>query len=117
MLLFPVEQTFVRCGKGLTVVVAEIDMQNIEEQALAAYSKTLPLWLRYVDDVRANDEGLTLWRRAPLWRFSDEGLTLETSAPQIFHGGNSTFVNSFDKTKFLFLNFRLTNTTCQNVSQ
>ena len=60
MLLFPVEQTFVRCGKGLTVVVAEIDMQNIEEQALAAYSKTLPLWLRYVDDVRANDEGLTL---------------------------------------------------------
>ena len=26
-------------------------------------------------------------------------LTLETSA---FHGGNSTFINSFDKTKFLF---------------
>ena len=33
---------------------------------------------------------------------SDEGLTLETSAFQIFHGGNSTFMNSFDKTKFLF---------------
>ena len=33
---------------------------------------------------------------------SDEGLTLETSAFQIFHGGNSTFINSFDKTKFLF---------------
>ena len=32
---------------------------------------------------------------------SDEGLTLETSAFQIFHGGNSTFINSFDKTKFL----------------
>ena len=31
----------------------------------------------------------------------DEGLTLETSAFQIFHGGNSTFINSFDKTKFL----------------
>ena len=30
---------------------------------------------------------------------SDEGLTLETSAFQIFHGGNSTFINSFDKTK------------------
>ena len=33
----------------------------------------------------------------------DEGLTLETSAFQIFHGGNSTFNNSFDKTKFLTL--------------
>ena len=32
----------------------------------------------------------------------DEGLTLETSAFQIFHGGNSTFINSFDKTNFLF---------------
>ena len=32
---------------------------------------------------------------------SDEGLMLETSAFQIFHGGNSTFINSFDKTKFL----------------
>ena len=32
---------------------------------------------------------------------SDEGLTLETSAFEIFHGGNSTFINSFDKTKFL----------------
>ena len=30
---------------------------------------------------------------------SDEGLTLETSAFQIFHGDNSTFINSFDKTK------------------
>ena len=33
---------------------------------------------------------------------SDEGLTLETPAFQIFHGGNSAFINSFDKTKFLF---------------
>ena len=33
---------------------------------------------------------------------SDEGLTLETSAFQIFHGGNSTFINSFDKTQFCF---------------
>ena len=33
---------------------------------------------------------------------SDEGLTLETSAFQIFHGGNFTFITSFDKTKFLF---------------
>ena len=30
---------------------------------------------------------------------SDEGLTLETSAFQIVHGGNSTFINTFDKTK------------------
>ena len=33
-----------------SVVVAEIVMQNIEEQALATYKRTLPLWLRYVDD-------------------------------------------------------------------
>ena len=31
-----------------------------------------------------------------------EGLTLETSAFQIFHGGNFTFINLFDKTKVLF---------------
>ena len=31
---------------------------------------------------------------------SDEGLSLETSAFQIFHGGNSTFFNSFHKTNF-----------------
>ena len=34
--------------------------------------------------------------------FSDEGLTLETSAFQIFHASNSTFINSFDETKLLF---------------
>ena len=40
----------------------------------------------------------------PPWKIwkADEGLTLETSAFQIFHGGNSTFINSFDKTQFLF---------------
>ena len=31
---------------------------------------------------------------------SDEGLTPETSAFQIVHGGSSTFINTFDKTKF-----------------
>ena len=37
-------------GSPVSVVVAEIVIQNIEEQALATYSETLPLWLRYVDD-------------------------------------------------------------------
>ena len=37
-------------GSPVSVVVAEIVTQNIEEQALATYSETLPLWLRYVDD-------------------------------------------------------------------
>ena len=37
-------------GSPVSVVVAEIAMQNIKEQALATYSETLPLWLRYVDD-------------------------------------------------------------------
>ena len=32
---------------------------------------------------------------------SDEGQTLETLTFQIFDGGNSTFIHSFDKTKFL----------------
>ena len=31
--------------------------------------------------------------------------SLETSAFLIFRGGNSTFINSFDKTKFLLLLF------------
>ena len=33
---------------------------------------------------------------------SGVGLTLEKSAFQIFHGGNPTFINSFDKTKFSY---------------
>ena len=37
-------------GSPVSVVVAEIVTQNIEEQALAMYTETLPLWLRYVDD-------------------------------------------------------------------
>ena len=37
-------------GSPVSVVVAEIVMQNIEEQALATYKRTLPPWLRYVDD-------------------------------------------------------------------
>ena len=40
-------------GSSVSVVVAEIVMQNIEEQALASYSETLPLWLRCVDDTIA----------------------------------------------------------------
>ena len=32
---------------------------------------------------------------------SDEGLTIQISAFQIFHDGNSIFINSFDKTKFV----------------
>ena len=37
-------------GSTVSVVVAEIVMQNIEEQALATYSETLPLWIRYIDN-------------------------------------------------------------------
>ena len=37
-------------GSPVSVVVAEIVMQNIEEQALATCGETLPLWLRYIDD-------------------------------------------------------------------
>ena len=34
----------------VSIVLAEIVMPNIEEQALATYTRTIPLWLRYVDD-------------------------------------------------------------------
>ena len=37
-------------GSPVSVVFAEIVMQSIEEQALATYKQTVPLWLRYVDD-------------------------------------------------------------------
>ena len=37
-------------GSPVSVVVAEIVMQNIEEQALATYTRTVRVWLRYVDD-------------------------------------------------------------------
>ena len=37
-------------GSPVSVVGAEIVTQNIEEQALATYKRTVPLWLRYVDD-------------------------------------------------------------------
>ena len=37
-------------GSPVSVVVAEIVMQNIEEQALATFTRTIPIWLRYVDD-------------------------------------------------------------------
>ena len=41
---------------------------------------------------------------------SDEGLTLETSAFQIFHGSNSTFINSFGKPFFVSLSHRRSTT-------
>lgn len=37
-------------GSPVSVVLAEIVMENIEEQAPATYSETISLWLRYVDD-------------------------------------------------------------------
>ena len=47
----------------------------------------------------SSDEGL-IFRQIPS---SDEGLTFETLAFEIFHGGNSTFIESFGKTKFYSL--------------
>ena len=37
-------------GSPVSVVVAEIVLQNIEEQALATYTGAVPLWSRYVDN-------------------------------------------------------------------
>ena len=40
-------------GSPVPVHVAEVAMQNIEENALATYCETLPLWPRSVDDMIA----------------------------------------------------------------
>ena len=45
---------------------------------------------------------------ADIFLHSNEGLTLETSAFLTFHCGNSTFINSFDKTKIFILLHSLT---------
>ena len=45
-------------GSPVSVVVAEIVMQNIEEQALATYTRTIPLWLRYIDDTFTTIHGI-----------------------------------------------------------
>ena len=37
-------------GSPVSVIVAEIVMQAIEERAIATFQQTLPIWLRYVDD-------------------------------------------------------------------
>ena len=37
-------------GSLVSIVVAEIVMQSIEEQALTTYKQTVPLWLGYVND-------------------------------------------------------------------
>ena len=37
-------------GSPISVVVAEIVMQHVEERALATCRQTIPHWLRYVDD-------------------------------------------------------------------
>ena len=37
-------------GSPVSVVVAEIVMQHVEERALATCRQTIPLWLQYVDD-------------------------------------------------------------------
>ena len=37
-------------GSPVSVVVAEIVMQNIKEHALATCHQTIPLWLYYVED-------------------------------------------------------------------
>ena len=37
-------------GSPVSVVVAEIVMQHVEERALATFRQTIPLWLCYVND-------------------------------------------------------------------
>ena len=48
-------------GSLVSVVVTEIVMQNIAEQALASYKQAIPLWLRYVDDTLYTKTRLTIF--------------------------------------------------------
>ena len=43
-------------GSPVSVVVAEIVMQNIEESALSTCRQTIPLWLRHVDDTFTRED-------------------------------------------------------------
>ena len=43
-------------GSPVSVVVAEIVMQHVEERALATCGQTIPLWLRYVDETVHKDK-------------------------------------------------------------
>ena len=43
-------------GSPVSVVVAEIVMQNIEESAPSTCRQTIPLWLRYVDDTFTRED-------------------------------------------------------------
>ena len=43
-------------GSPVSVVVAEIVMQNIEESALSTCRQTIPLWLRYIDDTFTRED-------------------------------------------------------------
>ena len=54
-------------GSPVSVVVAEIVMQNIEEQVLATYTRTVPLWLRSVDDTftAVHKEGIDDFHEPP----------------------------------------------------
>lgn len=38
-------------GLPVSVVIAEIVMQHVEERALATCRQSIPLWPRYVDDI------------------------------------------------------------------
>ena len=56
---------------------------------------------------RVDERRITTMKDLGSWSFErlplvirSEGLTLETSGFQIFYGGNSTYINLFDKTKF-----------------
>ena len=37
-------------GSPVSIIVAEVVLQNIEQQALETYSERLPFWLRYAND-------------------------------------------------------------------
>ena len=71
-------------GSPVSLVVAEIVMQIIEQQALASYKRTIPLWLRYVDDTFTalhND----IYDRSSYsiyWRYTNH-LTLKMTSAQV----------------------------------
>ena len=71
----------------------------------------LPRWKIKKADVSSVSPS-SEWNRFAL---TFNGLTIKMSAFQIFHDGNLTFINSFDKTKFLIIELMWTH--CSNRKQ
>ena len=74
-------------GSPISFAVAEIVMQNVEEQTPASYSETLPLWLRYVYCCNHKQNSWILYEH-----LNKQNTTIQFTK-KIEENGNSPFLN------------------------